>query len=228
MGTLKIATYKNLVTVPVKENNEAFVPVDRFDNTILQGTWYTKSPEGTTVDGFDGKIVVRETVARKLAMSNATLKSYNSEFTLYICYGYRSLETQTKLFSEEYAKCPIKDTKKHREAVHKMIAFPDVAGHPTGGAVDLTIHNVKTGLFLDMGCEISEFGKDNFTMYSNKVTAEQLIYRYLLQNCMTAHGFFPYFGEWWHFGYGDKEWAFFYNQTHALYSQVKRSEIVLG
>lgn len=31
--------------------------------------------------------------------------------------------------------------------------------------------------------------------------------RFLLQDLMLLVGFAPYYGEWWHFSYGDREWA---------------------
>lgn len=224
--SIKIATYQDMASIPVKENNEFFIPVDYYNTTIQFGTGYTKSPEGATVDSFVGKIMVRKTVAEKLAQANALLKKFDARHVLYVSYGYRSLETQTKKFNEEYAKSDITDSNERREDVHKRIASPDVAGHPTGGAVDVTIRNSITGEYFDMGCEISEFEKGNYSYYSENVTTMEGGNRGILQNCMVAVGFFPYYGEWWHFGYGDREWAFFYNKPFAIYSQKKREEVL--
>jgi hypothetical protein len=44
--------------------------------------------------------------------------------------------------------------------------------------------------------------------------------RKMLRDAMMAEGFAPYDGEWWHFCYGDKEWAFYYKKDKALYNQV--------
>jgi D-alanyl-D-alanine dipeptidase len=38
---------------------------------------------------------------------------------------------------------------------------------------------------------------------------------------MTSVGFAPFDGEWWHFSYGDREWAYFYKKKNALYGQIK-------
>ena len=43
--------------------------------------------------------------------------------------------------------------------------------------------------------------------------------RELLRKIMLEEEFAPYDGEWWHFSYGDKEWAFYYNKDEALYNQ---------
>ena len=35
----------------------------------------------------------------------------------------------------------------------------------------------------------------------------------------------PYDGEWWHFSYGDKEWAFYYKKEEALYDQIDAEKV---
>ena len=47
----------------------------------------------------------------------------------------------------------------------------------------------------------------------------------MLREYMIKEGFAPYDGEWWHFSYGDKEWAFYYDKEKALYNQVDSSRI---
>ena len=49
---------------------------------------------------------------------------------------------------------------------------------------------------------------------------EQRSNRGLLQDAMVAAGFAPFYGEWWHFSYGDREWAAFYYRPAALYGPV--------
>jgi hypothetical protein len=47
----------------------------------------------------------------------------------------------------------------------------------------------------------------------------------LLREIMSKHGFLPFNGEWWHFSYGDKEWAFANKKSAALYGQKMPYEI---
>lgn len=35
--------------------------------------------------------------------------------------------------------------------------------------------------------------------------------------------FAPYYGEWCHFSYGDREWAAFYGQAKTLYAPLHRT-----
>lgn len=37
--------------------------------------------------------------------------------------------------------------------------------------------------------------------------------------------FTPFDGEYWHFSYGDRERAFYYDQPHAIYDQVSVAEV---
>jgi D-alanyl-D-alanine dipeptidase len=42
---------------------------------------------------------------------------------------------------------------------------------------------------------------------------------------MLGVGFAPFDGEWWHFSYGDKEWAAYYNKPNAVYEQIDFSAL---
>ena len=37
---------------------------------------------------------------------------------------------------------------------------------------------------------------------------------------MTKLGFYQYPAEWWHFSFGDKEWAAANKKDYALYDQI--------
>ncbi len=99
-----------------------------------------------------------------------------------------------------------------------MIAVPEIAGHPTGGAVDIQI--VKDDMPLDMGTKIWEFTKDPYT-FSPFIEQDARDNRLLLRSIMMDVGFAPFDGEWWHFSYGDKEWAAYYKKPSAVYNQIE-------
>ena len=105
------------------------------------------------------------------------------------------------------------------EAVHKLIAVPEIAGHPTGGAIDVTIQ--VGDVRLDMGTDIADFSDvEKIPTFSNIITEEQKRNRSLLRQLLMEVGFAPYDGEWWHFSYGDREWAYYYKQPYAIYEQI--------
>ena len=101
------------------------------------------------------------------------------------------------------------------------IAIPDIAGHPTGGAIDVSLYNSETKTDLDMGSDIGDiFSDERMSWFCDSLTTAQQNNRQLLLELMCGQGFAPYWGEWWHYSYGDKEWAAYYNQPNAIYEKV--------
>ncbi len=215
---IKIATYKDLRNIKVRENDERFVVVSKFDPEI-KAKYFMEDMKSF----FDGQIVVREGLAKKLAKANKKLKMINSDLTLFVSYGYRSLKIQKKYFEKEYNNFKKLNEKLGESALmelaHKHIAVPEVAGHPTGGAVDLTIFDTKEKEFLDMGGKIADFSNDKLATFSSGLTFKQKKNRALLHSIMVEQDFCPFYEEWWHFSFGDKEWAWFYGKQSAIYKQ---------
>jgi D-alanyl-D-alanine dipeptidase/diaminopimelate epimerase len=171
--------------------------------------------------GFE--ILVRETVAKKLAAVNRQLKvKYN--LTLKVVYGYRALDVQTNYFNKRQAELssdnPELSPEKLAALTHNFIAVPEVAGHVTGGAVDITLVN-SDGVVCDMGTKIADFVDENrIKTFATEITANQRRLRQILLDEMMSAGFAPFLGEWWHFSYGDKEWAAYYEKSSAFYGPI--------
>ena len=55
--------------------------------------------------------------------------------------------------------------------------------------------------------------------YAKGLTDEQIKNRKMLHDLMVEEGFAPFYGEWWHFSYGDREWAAFYDKE-TLYAPI--------
>ena len=164
------------------------------------------------------EIYVRETVAKKLTKIATRLRKINKNYDLEVVYGYRSLSIQRKLFNEfkdQYSKSL--SGIDLLEAIHRNIAVPEVSGHPTGGAIDVQI--LQNATPLDFGTKIWEFCKDSYS-YSPFVCELGKGNRGLLREFMLEEEFAPFNGEWWHFSYGDREWAKYYNKSYAIYEQL--------
>jgi D-alanyl-D-alanine dipeptidase len=213
----KILTYDDLRPIGASENNEPLVDVQTFDDTIIAN--YSK-PDMLAIAGRT--IFVRESVARKLAKVNAEL-FYRNSMRLKIVYGYRHPDIQQSYFSARRlavakSQSGLSDAELD-QATHAFVAVPEVAGHPTGGAVDLTVVDGKGE--VDMGTKIADYTdpKKIETDYVS-LTVDQKRNRQILHDAMVAQGFAPFYGEWWHFSYGDKEWAAFYGHPQSLYSPI--------
>jgi len=212
----QILTYKDYKIIPTKENNEKLVKINNCHPNII--CEYKKQD----MLPITGEIIyVRETLVEKLKKAADKLLEIDPKMKLKIVYGYRHPSIQ-----EKYYKIQEKNIqKKHPnlsgielvEEICKFVAPLDTAGHPTGGAIDLTLS--KNNKEVDMGTDIADFTyPEKIKTYSTHITKIQEKNRKILHDILVEQEFAPYYGEWWHFSYGDKEWAAFYNKKHALYS----------
>lgn len=213
----KMLSYPDYASVPVAPNGEELVPIPESDNL-------TARQIGEDMLSYTGEqVYVRQSVLHRLGQAALCLTDQQPGLQLEVVYGYRALEIQTKLF--EYFKAQLEDQYSGQEllaAVHRLVAVPTVAGHPAGAAVD--IHMAQDGEPLDFGTKTHDFVPDSYT-FSPFINREAWFNRQLLRQAMMAAGFAPFDGEWWHFSYGDKEWARYYGKEAAMYEQVEfRSE----
>lgn len=212
----RILTYDDMAAVQPGNSQEPLVDVRTYSPTIIA------EYEQSDMHAYTGSlIVVRDTVAQRLARVNNTLQE--DDLRLRIVYGYRHPNVQQAYFRKRRAALR-KDNPEMPEydlirLTHDFIAVPDVAGHPMGAAVDLTIVD-KNDEPLDMGSGIANYSNlDIIKTYAAGLSANQIANRQRLHDAMIAEGFAPFYGEWWHFSYGDREWAAFYDKT-ALYGPV--------
>lgn len=212
--------YKDLLTI--KKYNE-FTDEEEFYLLPLEDDLVIgKYQEDKNMLEYGEKIPVRKTVYEKLLKVSKKLKEINKDYKLIVVYGFRDINTQEKYFNEilEKVKNNFDDELEMFEYIHKKIAIPNVAGHPTGGAVDIEIFNVKENKMLDFGTKILDYSTTDCYYYNNNLSGNSIENRKLLRTIMMSEGFAPYDGEWWHFSYGDKEWAYYYKKEMALYNQV--------
>ncbi|GAB6901489.1 M15 family metallopeptidase [Kineosporia succinea] len=211
----KMLKYADYADVPVIEVDEVVL----FEPVPQQGVLRVEhlDPEMSELTG--GVVYVRRPVVDMLYRAGQALKALDRSLTLQVVYGFRALEVQTRLFEEAKdalrAQYPAGD--ELVEAAHRNVAVPSVAGYPTGGAVAVTL--LRDEQPVDMGTPVMEANRDSFT-FSPFVSREAWESRQLLRRAMMAADFAPFDGEWWHFSYGDKEWARYYRQPGALYDQL--------
>lgn len=135
---------------------------------------------------------------------------------------YRPRSVQKKLF--EWMRGEIKKIKptlsdeENKLETQKFIALPSQVGdtycppHLSGGAVDLTLHDVKTGNELDMGTVFDDcteraqrdYFENSLNLDSQSVQMRD--HRRILKSAMESSGFTSYQHEWWHFDYGNSLW----------------------
>ena len=148
-------------------------------------------------------------------------------YKLIVVFGFRDMKLQEKYFYDIYndIKDKFDDKMELYEYIHEKIAVPEVAGHPTGGAVDVAIYDEEKKQIIDFGSKILDWDTTKCYYFSEQISEEAITNRKLLRKLMLEEGFAPYDGEWWHFSYGDREWAFYYNKNEALYKQVNAEDV---
>lgn len=207
-------TYKEFTTIPVCDNGEPLVPIGSEFEGSLQILENYKQYTGN-------QIFVRSHVVMMLIQAQKELREIYPDYNLEVICGYRHPEIQEKTHSEHKKwlkeQNPLLEGDELTEVAHRFSAAPDVAGHPTGGAVDVRIIGSE-GSPVNMGPEF-EPSKDIY-VFSPFVEKEVWHIRQILRNCMVKAGFAPFDGEWWHFAYGDREWANYYNKPEAIYAQL--------
>lgn len=219
--------YRDLISIAVRENQDGFICLSQTEPEDY-GVIGRYEVLGDMKENFP-LVPIRNEVKDKLDQADKALKEIDPNLQLVVAYGYRSLEIQRKYFDIQkknyFQTKQFESGEDLNEIIHRLIAVPNVAGHPTGGAVDVFIENTRDGSKLDFGVPIFTFDSKDAYSFSPFVNSEAQENRKLLRKVMMSQGFAPYDGEWWHFSFGDKEWAFYYQKPFALYEQ-KRQEAV--
>jgi len=211
-----IPTLAELRRIEVRDNKDPMVSLNELEPSIL---CYSKMKD---MFPYTGKqIFVRATVRDKIFAMQKELTALHPKMKLLIYYGYRHPQVQESYFQEiaNKIKKEGEDPATFEERVNLFIAHPSVAGHPTGGAIDASI--VLDGEELDMGCKIFDFDQPHkIVTFSREISKAQLANRMVLHDLFKQAGFAPFYGEWWHFSYGDREWALQSASPYACYDQV--------
>ncbi len=216
----KILTAADLETVVVTDNGSPMVDLKPLLPQVV--VLYQKDD----MEPYTGsQILVREELVSMLSEAYTLLQVAMPGCTFRIQYGYRHPDIQTTYFNRRYdfflEKNPQLSSDKLIELTHTQVAYPLVAGHPTGGAIDITILD-PYGEKINMGTDIADYSvPDKCFTYSSSITEVQAVHRKVLHDLMLQVGFAPFYGEWWHFSYGDREWAKFYGFATSFFGQIK-------
>lgn len=214
-----ILQYTDLITVPVQDNGEPLLEV----NSLLPDVLYEYQKQDM-IPYVGNRFFLREGAIERLRLASIALKKNRPDWRFKLVYAYRHPEIQARYFetrrSEIRAANPNLTDNEIRDRAHLLSASPGVAGHPTGGAIDVTIVD-EIGAELDMGTAIADFTRgEKIQALFPYLTTEQKENRLFLRKLLMEQGFAPFDGEWWHFSYGDREWAKYYEQKCAVYDQV--------
>ncbi|MFV0626849.1 MAG: M15 family metallopeptidase [Alphaproteobacteria bacterium] len=150
-------------------------------------------------------------------------KNYN--FVIY--EGYRTLESQKKLWDEVVLKktneYPNLDPNSEEfiSICNVFVANPhrQGSGHQSGAAVDVALIDDE-GIEYDMGGIVRGFGEEA-TFDAQNISSEARKNRNILKNALEKVGLVNYPSEWWHYSFGDRLWARLTESKIAIFSNLK-------
>jgi D-alanyl-D-alanine dipeptidase len=203
-----------LYKIPTKENGDPLVSLLGYHENILLDSLLRPKPSS------DFTMRLRLGAAKKLLIAAQKLPV---GYCLLLKETLRSAALQEVYFEYSVSRARGLDLSGCEQrilaAASRYTAPPQVAGHPTGGAIDLTLAS-SDGLELDLGCKYDEDEvKSNGRCFSEarNITREAKYFRKILFDVLIEAGFVNYPFEWWHWSYGDKYWAAITGSSHAIY-----------
>lgn len=202
---------------------------DTSDKILVEPCW-------TLEDDWEGKryrdfiaehpeykgVYVRSELALRLQTAANAL---DDRYRLVIRAGHRPIEVQRRILkdcSDEYkADNPGTTDEEALEHAREFVSDPELTlpPHVCGAAVDVDVLDTVTGELLDFGSKLNDDTEASFLYYPH-LTDEQKNNRLMLTTAMLDAGLASCMPEWWHFSYGDQVWAWFYGETHSLYSPI--------
>jgi len=216
---------------PIQECGEELIPMSLIPEKILVRPQYAVQ----LLDGTLPEIFARESVFTKLVAA-ADLLPPGHRFVVYDCW--RPVRVQQSLFDAMKAQfaeqSPTKTDAELTEMALVYVALPSTdpskpSPHNTGGAIDLTIAG-PDGRVLNMGGGYDDPREVSATAYfENKLAAGETLSAFEQEACenrrmfywiMTGAGFTNYVDEWWHFDYGNQNWAWAGGHGQAIYGRA--------
>ena len=233
---------------PIQESHESLVPIPTDEFVCASPHPYAAlgAPYGNTSPFY-----VRQGVLAGLRQAQTLLQQRHTELGLFIFDAYRPVAVQRFMvnYTFEQALRGRNQTRSQLsaaaetalwESVYQLWAPPNLdpdqpPPHSTGGAVDVSLYNLRQLAELWMGSPIDELSARSQPHYfaalaadpqqSATVRAEATQAhhrRSLLAEVMTTAGFQRHPGEWWHFCLGDQMWAWLCHQAHPHQAWIAR------
>ncbi len=168
---------------------------------------------------------VRKNVLERLLSAQAALPD---GLRLLLVEGYRPPQLQEQYFAEYAEQLRAENPQWTAEQVHsaasRYVSPPEVAPHPAGAAVDITLAD-SNGAELDLGTRTNSTPEESGgACYMNAANISSLhrTRRQVLATAMSGAGFVNYPTEWWHWSHWDRYWALATCAPAAAYGPVTR------
>lgn len=212
--------------IPIANTTEHLVSLSYIPERLLTSPQYHLQH----LPGALPDLLIRQSLQERLVTAAHNLP-YGHKFVIFD--GWRSTQTQEALFNRMkqliLAESPDLSETELISAAQRIVALPSIdpakpSPHSTGGAIDLSIVDNR-GLLLDMGSSFDDITLAAKTTYyedhsdlPNAQTIQQN--RRLLYHTLTSVGFTNYPEEWWHFDFGNQNWAWSHGEKEAHFGEI--------
>ena len=199
----------------VRDNKEPLVDIRKYCPDIV-------IKFGKRRDFFEKTAYLRLTVAKMLAKARRNLPG---GYNFIINDAWRPAYVQASIYYRFFdwfrKKYPDWTPARVRKEIDEYVApwcGPNVSGHMAGGAVDLRILD-RHGRKLPMRSASLTY-QENAQSRQPKLSAYLRRNRELLDSVMSKAGLSNYPKEYWHWSYGDTQWARRHGRAVAVYGPV--------
>jgi len=196
--------------IPIIECNEPLIDIRTYmPNVIIRMSKARRDYAESDV------LYARKTICEMMVEA---IRGISFNYQLIMFDAYRPLEYQRLRFEQVFKSFKEKNPSQNDEYIRRLafeVVFPpnedpqQSPPHATGGAVDVALGTLD-GELLDFGSTYGIYNKDENKRHptnSTLMNAQQRNNRNILIKAMVNAGFCNYPGEWWHFMYGDREYA---------------------
>lgn len=173
-------------------------------------------------DTFSSDFRIRKTI---YDMMKAAQKHLPENYYFMVYEAYRPLARQVELWNmaTEHLKqkYPALEGQKLRDLTETFVADPYNgigSGHQACCAIDISLCD-KNGIEYDMGSGCQEICEQANTLSKN-ISAEGTKNRKILVGALEKEGFINYASEWWHYSYGDHQWAYLVGESEAEFGPI--------
>ena len=207
--------------VPIVDNKEALIPIPNHKRLTSYPIYFAKQ----IPDAIDS-CVARLSVVQKLQQAAELLPE---QLGIVVLDGWRSREVQRgvqedirQMIKRDYAYLGLAEQEQLLLDFVAPVIPNFISPHLTGGAVDVTLFDTKTGDWMDLGSGFDEPSLRSHTAYYESFPdSEACYYRRLLYSVMTQVGFTNLPTEWWHFDFGNALWALYSGQDKAIFGAAR-------
>jgi D-alanyl-D-alanine dipeptidase len=214
-----------------ESRQDAAIDVVLIDFSRIKLVGDDSAPGIVTISEADGFVLnprfsddfrIRKSIYERMRKAQESLPP-GYRFMIY--EAYRPLARQKKLWDmatqmlrEKYPDMPDAEL---RDLTETFVADPFNgigSGHQACCAIDVSLCDAE-GNECDMGTACQEMNERSHTACQT-ISPEAIRNRALLVSALEGAGLINYPAEWWHFSYGDHQWAHLVGKTEAFYGPL--------